>query len=109
MTTKILESKVTISGKVYNVINTDSEISVDWDIALDKKDTSAIIVLKINSVFGNFNYSEQREGYQKKTTINFKSDDTWKVNASIRELNDYVILPIISKIDLDTKTIQIYF
>lgn len=109
MTTTILESKVTIGGKVFNLINTDMELLVDWDILLSKKDSTAEISIQFNSVYGSFNYKEQKEGYQKKTTISFKSDNTWKVSGFVNDINNGVLIPIISKIDFDTKTIQIYF
>lgn len=109
MVTKVLDAKVTINGKSYNVINTSTDIWIDWDIELQKSNASVSIKVQVNSVKGSFEYSDVKETYKKSTNISFSSNETWKITTIIKDINDILLMPLIAKIDLDTKTTQIYF
>ena len=109
MVTKILDAKITINGKSYNVINTSTDIFVDWDVEMEKTNSSVNIKIQVKSVKGSFEYSDIKESYKKNTNISFSSNDTWKITTNIKDVNDIVLIPLIARIDLDTKTIQIYF
>lgn len=109
MITKVLDSIITINGKTLNILNTSSEIVVDWDVEIEKKEATAHIVFLVKSVKGNFEYSENKSTYKKNTSISFVTDDSWKITNKINDVADIILIPIIAKIDLDNKNIQIQF
>jgi hypothetical protein len=108
MITKILEAEATINGSVYKIINTDMDLSVEWDISVDKKDTRAEINVIFKRLIGSFSYQNHLNGYKKKTTITFSVDQScFSINAPSKLLK--VVEPLIAYINLDLKEIIISF
>lgn len=108
MITKLLEAEAIINNTTIQIINTEMNILVDYDV---KKHYS------LNSIYGEFSYITQKPNYQKKTIIKFniKNDYTWSTILtsdkpsfiSQEELNN--IIPEFASINFDTKTIKINF
>lgn len=108
MITKILEAEATINGKVYKIINTDMDLSVEWDISVDKKDTRAEINLIYKRLIGSFSYQTNPIGYKKKTTITFSGDQSCFLITATSKLSK-IVEPLIAYINLDLKEIIISF
>jgi hypothetical protein len=107
MITKLLEATAIINNKTINIINTQMDIYVDWDIEIIKKESSAIIKCIFKEVKGNFEYVSKNEAYKKVISIEFKSDKDFKI-THIPYLAEN-LEPISAVINLDLKTIQIKF
>ena len=74
MITKLLEAKAIINQKTIVIINTEMDISVEYDFNKDNLD--------VKSVFGEFSYSSKAINFDKKTTIKFNTDNTWNFSIS---------------------------
>jgi hypothetical protein len=107
MITKLLEATAIINNKTINIINTQMDIYVDWDIEIIKKESSAIIKCIFKEVKGHFEYVSKNEAYKKIVSIEFKSDSNTKI-SHIPSLAEN-LEPVSAVINLDLKTIQIKF
>jgi len=108
MITRLLEAEAIINNTTIQIINTEMNILVDYDINK---------IYALNSIYGEFSYNTQKPNYQKKTIIKFNiiNDYTWstiltsdKPTFITQEVLDNII-PVFASINFDTKTIKINF
>ena len=97
---KVLEAFVKINNKMITPLNTEMDIQVEFK-------TQPFTIYK---VFGSFTYKIEKDTYTKISTIFFKTDETWKHNASLLNLDkEGELTPDSAKIDFDNKHITIEF
>ena len=99
MITKLLDAEAIINNHTIQIVNTEMNISVEYDVKND---------ISVKSIFGEFSFNTKKINYQKKTTIKFTTDNTWStiINCSL-VLKEQ--LPEFASINFDTKTIKIQF
>jgi hypothetical protein len=105
MLTSLFEIAVYINNKQLNVLNTQMNICVIWDIELEKKENSASLKYSFQSVYGNFTIDDIKDSYKKTSTYTFKTDEFWIIQH-IPYPSDS-ISPTSAVINFDDKTIKI--
>lgn len=106
MTTRILDAEIVLKEKKLPLVNTGLLIHIDWDIVLEKKENTAEIQIKYLEVYGDLEWLSQKDGYKQKTSINFRTDENWKIQNE-NNLTPFVVHPFYAKIDFDKKEIKI--
>jgi hypothetical protein len=107
MKTKLLEAKAVIKEKVINILNTDMDISANWDVELIKKEEFIFINMIFQQVYGSFNWVSSNDTYSKKTSLTFSSDETWNIKCKCDYDFNQPIFPTGAIINFDKKTIEI--
>jgi len=91
---KLLEAEAIINGKKISIINTEMDISVQYNFS------------EVKSVFGNFSYTKYKSHYTTKTIVKFTSDASWTYKYKIDTERE---TPENATIDFDNKIIKIHF
>lgn len=108
MKTRILELTVFINGKKMDILNTQSEIIVDWEVDIKPVNESSIrLSFVFNSISGWFSYITENELYTKACTYKLKAGFDWTY-TSVPHASD-VISPTSAIINFDEKTVNIKF
>jgi hypothetical protein len=105
MLTSLFEIAVYINNKQLNVLNTQMNISVIWDIELEKKENSASLKYIFESVYGNFTIEDVKDSYKKTSTYTFKTNEEWIIQHVPYPSDN--ISPTSAVINFDDKTIKI--
>jgi hypothetical protein len=91
---QLLEAEAIINGNKILIINTEMNISVQYDNT------------QVLSVYGHFSYVKDKKYYTTKTTVKFTSDKLWKHHSNKIQKDN---LPESALIDFDNKEIKIQF
>jgi hypothetical protein len=109
MNTKILEATAILKGKNIPILNTEMDISADWDIQLQKEETLVRLNINVKSVYGDFHWVDNCGHYKKKVEIHFSTED-WATKV-VNNISGYqeIIEPFKVKIDFDNKSVTVFF
>jgi len=108
MTSKLLELSVLYKQKKLNIVNTEMDMFVDWEVEVVKAEKVAQLLINC-IIYGSFAWTERNDDYKKETKITVKTDDSWKINVMADSFNLSLIVPETAFIDFDTKKITITF
>lgn len=110
MKSQILEASIIINGKRREIINSEMQLFLEWDIKIDKKTDSVSINLIMENIKGFLEFTEVKEYYKKRNIIEFSSNSNWSINYQItREVDYEKVEPLFAQIDFDEKKIKIEF
>jgi hypothetical protein len=107
MKTKLLEAQAIINENLIDILNTEMDISVEWEFDSIKKESSVNFVFVFQKVKGAFTYTKKYQSYKKATQINFETDDTWRISYNYDEKFTEPLEPVSALINFDLKTITI--
>ncbi len=105
--TKLLDLTAYIKGTSLNILNSEMDVYIDWDLSIDKKPDSATLIYSFSGADGKFIVHESKELYQKTSEYKFRTDETWKF-AHVPYCADS-ISPTSAIINFDDKTVKIKF
>jgi len=105
--TRILELTIYINGTQVNIINSDINVFVHWDVEILRKEDSASLKYTFHSIYGNFETNIKNELFSKKSTYKFQTDESWSY-SHIPYATD-TISPTSAVINFDDKSIKIKF
>lgn len=108
METRIIELSVILNTKQFNILNTDMDILVNWDIDIKKTEKEAKISYSIISMRGTFGIHSESELYDRKSTYKFKTDSSWSYSTIPPNFTD-VVYPSSAVLNFDNKTVNIKF
>lgn len=108
METRIIELSVILNSKQFNILNTDMDVKVNWDMDIKKTEKEARVSYSIIAMIGSFCIHSESELYQKKSTYKFKTDSTWSYSTVPPNFTD-VVYPSSAVVNFDNKTVNIKF
>lgn len=125
MITKILEATCSIRKAEIEIINTEMDIYVEWDIGVNKSEYLAEIQIIPKQVKGSFTYKHNYVDYKVAHKVTFTATtDKWKILCDITKENklakdrrsggfvkfkDIIFQPETIHIDFDNLNINITF
>ena len=112
MTSKLLELSVLYKQKKRQVINTEMDMFIEWEVEVVKSEKVAQLVINCIKIYGSFAWTDRNDDYKKETKITLKTDESWKTNvmSDSSVLHNFnMIEPETAFIDFDTKKITITF
>ena len=105
--TKLIDLTAYIKGTPLPIINSEMDVTVDWDLSVEKKSDSATIIYTFESISGKFTVHESKELFEKTIEYKFSSDETWKFSHVPYSTDS--ISPTSAIINFDDKTVKIKF
>ena len=105
--TKLIDLTAYIKGTPLPIINSEMDVTVDWDLSVEKKSDSATIIYTFESISGKFIVHESKELFEKTIEYKFSSDETWKFSHVPYSTDS--ISPTSAIINFDDKTVKIKF
>ncbi len=111
MRTKLIDLTAYIKGSSINILNTEVDVYVVWDLSIDKIATKdfdyAELHYSFSSVHGKFIVHESKELFEKTIEYKFNTDETWKFSHVPYSTDS--ISPTSAIINFDDKTVKIKF
>jgi len=109
LNTKLLELTVYINRKKLEIVNTNIDVNIEWDVDLEKKLDSAILTYSFEQVYGSFKVNHITEDlYTKESTYKFTATNKRWLFSHVPFQTDN-ISPTGIIINFDEKTINIKF
>ena len=116
MITKILEATCCIRKAEIEIINTEMDIFVEWDVAIDKREYQAQLQIIPKEVKGSFTYKHDYVDYKVAHKVTFAATtDKWKIKCLYSNIAKFGIAtyqmmqPETIHIDFDNLNINITF
>lgn len=109
MITKILEATCSIRKAEIEIINTEMDIYVEWDVDIDKKEYQAQLQIIPKEVKGSFTYKHNYVDYKVAHKVTFTATtDKWNFIVNLSNIAQ-MIQPETIHIDFDNLNINITF
>jgi hypothetical protein len=109
--TKLIDLTAYIKGSSINILNTEVDVYVEWDLSINKITTKdfdyAELHYLFSSVHGKFTVHESKELFEKTIEYKFSTDETWKFSHVPYSTDS--ISPTSAIINFDDKTVKIKF
>ena len=110
MKSQILEAAIIINGKRREIINSEMQIFLEWEVEIGKKTDSISFNIIMQNLKGFLEFTDIKDCYKKRNIIEFSSNSNWQINYQItREIDYQKVEPLFAQIDFDEKKIKIEF
>jgi len=109
MKTQILDCDIIVNARKINIINSEMNIDIEWDIETEKTNENVSVKPIVKSLKGFVSFTTTQPSYKKVTKMEFTTDLSWTINSKTETINLPEIQPMYSLIDFDEKRVIISY